>query len=452
MLFSRRLSPTSAILLLSNVLNVAEAGAFPRQTQEHIAFRTLDVRSWPLATPAPWLGMMRRQDDSSTNTVCGYIGADPNLPATCSAGSHCAMDASASAVGCCPNGAACTTGVYTSCVDNNSPTQTVSDPYIFTCQGSNVCYRNAYEGGAYQYGCGTASQGASVFATATGLSTTVAITRISGLVTLEATSSSTSSSSSSSSPTSSSTSSTTSSTSSTTTSRSSTSTTTKSSATTTRSQPPTSSAAAPPPGAAEAALRHHGSVIGGAIAGAAIFVAIVSVALWMLKRKRGNQRRGPGLGKGTSYIPQTNPKDFNPVPGGQVMFDQAGYGHPDMMPGAHGTTTSISGGRSATTPQSPTPGGYNPASGAFASGVSRSPYEDTPLAHQSEMEEFSRGYNDAINPAGHDDHRAVSSGGNSSLNPYGAGAGASSGQQSDVADERPLWQQDRRQSRNMMWM
>ncbi|GJC78461.1 hypothetical protein ColLi_01299 [Colletotrichum liriopes] len=455
MLFSdcfMRLPPTTAILLLSNVFTLTEAGALPRQTQAHIALRTLDVRDWPLATPAPWLGMMRRQEDSSTNTVCGYIGGDPNLPATCSAGSHCAMDASASAVGCCPNGAACTTGVYTSCVDDTSPTQTVSDPYIFTCQGSNVCYRNSFEGGAYQYGCGSSSQGATVYPTASGLSTTVAITQVSGLITRAETSSSTSSSSSSS--TSSSTSSTTTSSSSRTSSSSSTRSTSEStteSATPTESPPPPSAAAGPPPGAAEAGLRRHGAIIGGVIAGAAILVTIVSVALWMRKRKRGNRRDGPGVGKGPSYIPETNSKDFAPVPGGEMMFDQAGYGHPSMMPGAHGTTTSISGGKAATTPPSSAPGGYNPASGASASGASRSTGDDTLLSQQNEIDEFSHGYHDAVTP-GHEESRAGSSGSNSGGAPNGAGAGGPSEHHNDAAGERPLWQQNRRQSRNMMWM
>ncbi|GKT45368.1 uncharacterized protein ColSpa_05549 [Colletotrichum spaethianum] len=435
MLFSdcfMRLPPTTAVLLLSSVFTLTEAGALPRQTQAHIALRTLDVRDWPLATPAPWLGMMRRQEDSSTNTICGYVGGDPNLPATCSAGSHCAMDASASAVGCCPNGAACTTGVYTSCVDDSSPTQTASDPYIFTCQGSNVCYRNSFEGGAYQYGCGSTTQGNTVYPTASGLSTTVSITEISGLVTRAATSSSTSSSSSSST---SSTTSTTSSSSSQTSSSSSTSSTSRSSTTesampTAEASSPPSSAAGPPPGAA-AALRRHGGIIGGVIGGAAVFVAIVSMALWMRKRKRGNQRHGPGVGKGPTYVPEPNSKEFAPVPGGEMMFDQAGYGHPSMMPGAHGTTTSISGGKAATTPPSSAPGAITlPA---------------------NEIDEFSQGYHDAVTP-GHEEHRATSSGSNTGGNPYGAGAGANSEQQADVADERPLWQQNRRQSRNLSWM
>ncbi|OLN98013.1 hypothetical protein CCHL11_06854 [Colletotrichum chlorophyti] len=447
-----RLPPTTALVLLSNIFVLTDAGALPRQTQQHIAFRTLDVLNWPLATPAPWLdGLVRRQDDASTNTVCGYLGGDPNLPATCSAGSHCAMDASASAVGCCPNGVACTTGVYTGCVDQNSATQTVSDPYIFTCQGSQVCYRNNYAGGAYQYGCGTASQGTTVEATASGISTTVSITRISGIITRQETSSSSSSSTTSSSSSSSSSTSSSSSSSASRTSTRTSSTTT--SATPTESEKPPASSA-PPAGAAQAALKRHGALIGGIIAGCAVLVAIVSVALWMRKRKRGNERHGPGVGKKPSYVsPVTNKQDFAPVPGGDVIFDQAGYGHPSMMPGAHGTTTSITTGRGATTPPTSAPN-YNPAHGAFASGASRSPDDEVLLAHQDEMEEFQRGFNSAVNRMSESDrHAAEPDHGSMGENGYGVGAGAGANYgHPNGSDERPLWQQNRRQSRNLMWM
>ncbi|TDZ54644.1 hypothetical protein CTRI78_v006104 [Colletotrichum trifolii] len=442
---SQRLSRTAVILLLSNIFTISEASIFPRKTELPVlAFRTLDVRNWPLAaTPAPWLG--RRQEDLSTNTICGYIDADPNLPATCSAGSHCAMDASASAVGCCPNGAACTTGVYTGCVDQSSPTQTVSDPYVFTCQGSNVCYRNAFEGGAYQYGCGTTTVGDSVAATATGLSTTISITHVAGLVTrVQTSSSSTSGSSSSSSSTSgsSSSSSTTrssSSRSSTTSSRSSTTSTARPTSTATPSPTPSAAPAGPPPGAAEG-LRRNGAIIGGVIAGAAAFVGLVSLALWMRKRKR-NQRMGPGPGKGPSYVgPVPGQQDFTPVPG-QEMFDNAGYGHPSIMPGAHGTTTSISGGKAAT----------NTSMSAFPARA-----DEMPLNNHGEMEEFSRAYSDAVTHTDGSETRQGSAGGGSVAagNGYSAGAnpgGADAGG-ADITEERPLWQQNRRQSRNLMWM
>ncbi|KAI8179370.1 hypothetical protein K4K51_003708 [Colletotrichum sp. SAR 10_75] len=404
----------AALVLLSNLFTTADAVAVLPQKTQHLPFRVLDVVDWPLQTPMPWLG---RRQDSSTNTVCGYIGGDPGFAATCSAGSHCAMDASVSAVGCCPNGVACTTGVYTSCVDQNSPTPSAYDPYVYTCQGSNVCYKNTYDGGAYQYGCGTSTQGFYVAATASGLSTTVAITHVSGIVTAAASTASTS------------------------------------------SHPAASGGPHSPPTQAQqdAALARNGGIIGGTVAGAAIFVAIVSVAFWMGKRKGRNQRLGPGQGKGPSYIsPMTNQKDFTQVPGQDTMFDQAGYGHPSMMPGAHGTTTSITGGNAAHSGGSVKSGG---AGGAVASGAVRSGNggeDEIPLTHQNEMTEFLRGYHEAISRPEGDEVRQGSAGGNSTATgatatEFGAAPNANAGG-ADITEERPLWQQNRRQSRNLMWM
>ncbi|KAF4872473.1 hypothetical protein CGCSCA1_v008288 [Colletotrichum siamense] len=450
-----RLPPAAAALvLLSNLLTTADAVAVLPQKTQHLPFRVLDVVDWPLQTPMPWLG---RRQDSSTNTVCGYIGGDPGFAATCSAGSHCAMDASVSAVGCCPNGVACTTGVYTSCVDQNSPTPSAYDPYVYTCQGSNVCYKNTYDGGAYQYGCGTSSQGFYVAATASGLSTTVSITHVSGIVTKAA--STASSSSSGSSSASSSDSSTTSSSSTTTTSSSSSSSPTSQAPSSTSSHPAASGGPHSPPTQAQqdAALARNGGIIGGTVAGAAIFVAIVSVAFWMGKRKGRNQRVGPGQGKGPSYIsPMTNQKDFTQVPGQDTMFDQAGYGHPSMMPGAHGTTTSITGGNAAHSGGSVKSGG---AGGAVASGAVRSGNggeDEIPLTHQNEMTEFLRGYHEAISRPEGDEVRQGSAGGNSTATgatatEFGAAPNANAGG-ADITEERPLWQQNRRQSRNLMWM
>ncbi|KAI8235454.1 hypothetical protein K4K55_004263 [Colletotrichum sp. SAR 10_96] len=448
-----RLPPAAAALvLLSNLLTTADAVAVLPQKTQHLPFRVLDVVDWPLQTPMPWLG---RRQDSSTNTVCGYIGGDPGFAATCSAGSHCAMDASVSAVGCCPNGVACTTGVYTSCVDQNSPTPSAYDPYVYTCQGSNVCYKNTYDGGAYQYGCGTSSQGFYVAATASGLSTTVSITHVSGIVTKAA--STASSSSSGSSSASSSDSSTTSSSSTTTTSSSSSSSPTSQAPSSTSSHPAASGGPHSPPTQAQqdAALARNGGIIGGTVAGAAIFVAIVSVAFWMGKRKGRNQRVGPGQGKGPSYIsPMTNQKDFTQVPGQDTMFDQAGYGHPSMMPGAHGTTTSITGGNAAHSGGSVKSGG---AGGAVASGAVRSGNggeDEIPLTHQNEMTEFLRGYHEAISRPEGDEVRQGSAGGNSTATGATAtefGAAPNAGG-ADITEERPLWQQNRRQSRNLMWI
>ncbi|KAJ9136511.1 hypothetical protein NKR23_g9895 [Pleurostoma richardsiae] len=153
-IFLRLPSPT-ALLLLSTILDLTQARTLPLPPQTRtVDHRQLDVIAWPpLPTSPPidlaHLNELRRRQD--TNTVCGFIGGDPGLPATCSAGSHCVLDTEHGAVGCCPNGQeTCTTGVFTGCVDFNSGPQTEINPYVFTCQGSDVCYRNVFDGGFFQ--------------------------------------------------------------------------------------------------------------------------------------------------------------------------------------------------------------------------------------------------------------------------------------------------------------
>jgi hypothetical protein len=182
-----RLPQPMAMLLLSAILDLTSAHTLyplPRRTKSSpqptttiLAHRVIDVVPFPpLPTTPPELtaGRLRRQD---LNTICGYIGGDPELPATCGVGSHCVLDTQHGAVGCCPdNEPACTTGVFTACVDGNSPPQTEVNPYVFTCGGGDVCYRNEFEGGFFQFGCGTASDLAtSVLATATGITETLDI-------------------------------------------------------------------------------------------------------------------------------------------------------------------------------------------------------------------------------------------------------------------------------------
>ncbi|KAK8091114.1 hypothetical protein PG994_000619 [Apiospora phragmitis] len=154
-----RLPPAAAVFLLSTVLGELADGhaLLPRQTKT-IEPHELNVVMWPpLPTAAPLMSpleLLRRQAD---NTICGYLGGDSGLPATCSAGSHCVLDEANKVMGCCPNSGSCTTGVFTGCVDQNSGPQTELNPYVYTCTGSNVCYKNSFPSGFFQYGCGTAS-------------------------------------------------------------------------------------------------------------------------------------------------------------------------------------------------------------------------------------------------------------------------------------------------------
>ncbi|KAG5936041.1 hypothetical protein E4U53_000299 [Claviceps sorghi] len=155
--------PLKAALLTLHILvlsTIVASHVLPRQTDAPEPQRLPNVVSWPTAalesaTPAPasTLQPLRQQ----SNTVCGYIGGNPDLPATCLPGSHCAVDVDHGAIGCCPDEGSCKGGIFTGCADQNSGPQTLADPYIFTCRGRNVCYKNLFEGGYFQYGCGIAS-------------------------------------------------------------------------------------------------------------------------------------------------------------------------------------------------------------------------------------------------------------------------------------------------------
>ncbi|KAK8029107.1 hypothetical protein PG991_006163 [Apiospora marii] len=284
-----RLPPAAAVLLLSTVLGgLADGHALlPRQTKT-IEPHELNVIMWPpLPTAAPLLSPMelfRRQAD---NTICGYLGGDSALPATCSAGSHCVLDEANKVMGCCPNAGSCTTGVFTGCVDQNSGPQTEVNPYVYTCAGRNVCYKNSFPGGFFQYGCGTASNlatsvqtGASGKPTLPLVQTSIALTKSASSLS-ESTSRLSSSSSKSSS----------SSSSATTTPASSSGTPTSSgapadTANTTPAAPPASQNSGP-------GYNRTGAIVGGTIGGLALLAALLALLFCCLRRRR-NRRRGPG--------------------------------------------------------------------------------------------------------------------------------------------------------------
>lgn len=166
-------SIVAATLLASSVMIAPISGhALPRQTVRPT--RTMDILSWPIEPTLP--AQLVRRD---FNTICGYIGGNPELPATCMAGSHCVVDAQNKAIGCCPDKGDCTKGIFTDCIDENKPGHGVVDPHIYSCGVGNFCYKNTFEGGYFQYGCGSASDMATtVVLTASG-EAPIAITTVS---------------------------------------------------------------------------------------------------------------------------------------------------------------------------------------------------------------------------------------------------------------------------------
>lgn len=149
----------------------------PRQTNT-AGSPTLVVVDFPFAaTPAPVLPeeLRRRQ----LNTICGYIGGNADLPATCSAGSHCVAEMNKGVIGCCPDAGPCTTGIFTACADTNNPPKG-GDPFVFTCGAGQVCYKNSYDGGFSQFGCGSASDLATSVATKVAGKSAVILGTVSG--------------------------------------------------------------------------------------------------------------------------------------------------------------------------------------------------------------------------------------------------------------------------------
>jgi hypothetical protein len=140
------------------------------------------------------------------------------------------------------------------------------------------------------------------------------------------------------------------------------------------------------------------------------------------------------------------------------MWEQSGGDH--YMSENHGTTTSIRGGKGISTPLGsfyPQSGyNYGPGGGVVAAGANTQlEHDQVPLTH--EIEDFSRGFNDALTRIDEEpDSRpgtGVNTGGMSGHgNGYGAGADSLDRDGQPSNSEQPLWQQNRRQSRNLMWM
>jgi len=478
-----RPASATATIVVSTILGLVQAGALPRQTSATEHGRP-DLVSWPLApTAAPQLsyGLLRRQD---FNTICGYIGGDSALPATCSAGSHCVLDTGHGFVGCCPDSGPCTEGVYTGCVDVNSPPQTVVDPYIYTCQGSDVCYRNQFAGGFNQYGCGTASNlGTTVQTSIQGVTTaldlpsfTVPFTQDASSLPVPTTIGSASSRPGSSTESSSRTSSTRQS------SLATSSKSTSASPTTTDQSASESATSATNSGTGEAVTSpteqptaehsdNKNAVIIGATLGSVAGIALLAVAAFLLMKHRKNKRQGPGQappGPDTRFIsPMGHGAAFAPLP---TWSDEDQYQHGQDYPRRSSESQ---------LPMVPPPLQQHPAfhqQPMLSVGTGLTPvveeghedyYTDSHSTRGREIDDFSRAYSSAgigETSSQEDSERGPLA---AALNAIGSNPYSSTSDQghlgSDSDDQGrperpkrggsgPLWQQNRQQSRNMMWM
>ncbi|KAF9765855.1 hypothetical protein IL306_001780 [Fusarium sp. DS 682] len=440
-LLMARLPP---FLVISGVLNFA-TGHVLLQATKTVDFYELNVLPYPLAaTPAPDDSLLLRRQ---FNTVCGYIGGDPGLPATCSAGSHCVVDVDHGAVGCCPDGGSCTSGVFTGCVDADSGPQTEVNPY---------------EGGFFQFGCGSTSGLATkVVATASGKSaidltsinvpltapvsslsepttlgtrrrtTTTDTSTTKSLTTKSATTKSTETSSGS----------TTESTASTTNSETSTASETESdtSADTTASETadPSSTESgdsdAPDTDGNDNGSKNTGAIIGGTISGVAALAALIVLGIWLWKRKKGNTRQGPGVKHQVQHIgpPLDNNHNFAPVP---PMHETDKMPPPPPVPTRDQRTMNPAAEHDEpySEPWDPSNYGHGNSAGAVG-GSSQLEHDEVPLTRD---DDFNHSYNSGLGRISEEQPRpgtAISTPGQMSQvypGPRGGGGG-------------PLWQQNR---------
>ncbi|RYP13147.1 hypothetical protein DL767_010906 [Monosporascus sp. MG133] len=469
-----RLPPSAAFLFLASILRTADGHALPRQTKT-IEPHELNVVAWPpLPTDAPIspFELRRRQE----NTICGYIGGNSALPATCAPGSHCVLDTANGVVGCCPNGGICTTGIFTSCVDGNSGPQTEINPYIYTCGGSDVCYNNVYAGGYSQYGCGTASDlGTTVETSVAGLTTSLDLPEVSVYLTQKPSSLSepttigsltrTSATESSSTDSSTRTSSRGSTSSSFTTSSTSSTTTTTTTSTNSESSPTVLPTEAP--STEDTRDSRTGAIVGGVLGGVAGLIVLAALAFFFWRRRQANGREGPGPAPAapprTEYTSpmRSHGAAFAPLPGWQEerQLSPSPYGNPYGNPYGQQHYESEStayqpeiGVNYNTAPLGPPPRRYDPVH-VPGVGTGLAPVEEEASVENPtrEIEDFSRAYADAqIGQVPDEDQQPLTI----PEERTGSGSGSESehGRSPVRGGNRPLWQQNRQRSRNMMWM
>lgn len=133
----------SQLFLVAAIPAVCSAFAVPGFAP---ATSTYSAANWsPNPTAAPVqaeLELFKRQNSFTVgadgfnttvvpNFVCGYIGKQWSLGATCSASSSCFWDQNSQIVGCCTTEGPCTSGIYTSCYDG-SGVKGKDSPYVYT--------------------------------------------------------------------------------------------------------------------------------------------------------------------------------------------------------------------------------------------------------------------------------------------------------------------------------
>lgn len=178
-----------------------------------------------------------------------------------------------------------------------------------------------------------------------------------------------------------------------------------------------------------------GAIVGGSVGGVAAIALILTLAIWLWRRKQRNTREGPGLNQSTEYItPMTdNRQQFSQLP---TTWEEP---EPELMPHLPKAYGGI--GSTAMAGTSAQQYGSNSSGSSRGAAVGGSqPYEPDREPLTGELDDFSRGFNTALDDID----------GNDDTHPNGQGMGTYTRSRGDGG--RPLWQQNRRRSRNIMWI
>lgn len=240
---------------------------------------------------------------------------------------------------------------------------------------------------------------------------------------------------------------------------------------------------------------HTGAIVGGTISGVAVLVAAIALGifLWRRKKRHANQLGPHSTGGPTAYVSPMSGAPyyeggFAPVhqdqdgwetgmppskmaaAGGARIYPvqqehefgyppaRTGYDYPSQYPAGYGVGAgSSAGGATSRFGGIPPP---RPARAFDEAEAEAEPGDQVPLTR--EIDDFSRGFHDALGRIGEEDEYE------SSRNNSGTGVNEGNGVSGPISTAhnsgsdntatrpyggvRPLWQQQRRQSRNLMWM
>ncbi|KAJ4399257.1 hypothetical protein N0V85_006074 [Neurospora sp. IMI 360204] len=250
-----------------------------------------------------------------------------------------------------------------------------------------------------------------------------------------------------------------------------------------------------PPGKTSTKAR-TGAIVGGTLGGIAALGLIAALIFYFLRRRRNpNSRTGPGRpGINGKYISSPTPGpnsgfaavsqdpdayETGPAPGYLPPVAQTtngnGYFSNDLTAGgpspyAYTGAAGVAGATAAPQPTaSPTPPGhtrqnsYPPPEGyhypgqfpaAYAGGAAarKSKLEPDQVPLTREIDNFSQNFNAALGRIGEEGSSELGRDDGNADGGGGGGGGDGDGSNVGSGMSRPLWQQNRKQSRNLMWM